>query len=115
MGDCIFCKIANKEIKSEIVFEDEAVIAFSDIMPQAPVHVLVIPKKHITSFVDIAADGDFEYVKHIFSAANKIAGEKGLDKSGFRIVCNHGRAAGQAVPHLHFHLLGGRKLGWPPG
>lgn len=115
MEDCIFCKIANKEIKSEIVFEDEKVIAFNDITPQAPIHVLVIPKKHIPSFIDIAESGDFEYVKQALFAANKIAKEKGLDKSGFRIVCNHGSDAGQAVSHLHFHLLGGRKLSWPPG
>ena len=112
MMDCVFCKIANKQIPSSIVFEDDRVVAFNDIAPQAPVHVLVIPKKHVTSVAEL---DEMELVKELFAVMKRIAQQKGIDRSGYRIVVNHGKDAGQAVPHLHFHLLGGRSLEWPPG
>jgi histidine triad (HIT) family protein len=107
---CIFCKIANKEIKSSIVHETGKVIAFDDIAPQAPVHVVIIPKKHI---LDVS--GLNEVLEDIFSAVDQVAGIKGVRDSGFRVVMNKGMSAGQAIDHLHFHLLGGRSLKWPPG
>lgn len=112
MMDCLFCKIANKQIPSSVVHEDDEVMAFNDIAPQAPVHVLVIPKKHVASVDELEG---MDVVKDLFAVMKKIAREKGLDRSGYRIVVNHGKDAGQAVPHLHFHLLGGRSLAWPPG
>jgi histidine triad (HIT) family protein len=112
VSDCIFCKIIAKQIPSSIVYEDDKVLAFNDIAPQAPVHILVIPKKHVDTVDELE---DMSVVSDLFSVMKKIAAEKGIDKTGYRIVINHGKEAGQAVPHLHFHLLGGRKLGWPPG
>jgi len=109
---CLFCQIIAKEIPAAIVYEDEQVLAFNDINPQAPTHILVIPKKHATSIADF---NEPLVVSDLFQVMRKLAQEKGLDKSGYRIVVNHGVDAGQAVPHLHFHLLGGRKLNWPPG
>lgn len=110
--DCVFCKIINKEIPSSIVFEDDKVLAFNDISPQAPVHIIVIPKKHVSTVAEL---DDMDVVRDLFLVMKKVAVEKGIDKSGYRIVVNHGKDAGQAVPHLHFHLLGGRSLKWPPG
>ena len=110
--DCIFCKIAKKEIPSSIVYEDDKMLAFNDIAPQAPVHILVIPKKHVSTVAELE---DMEVVKDLFSMMKVIAEQKGIAKTGYRIVVNHGKDAGQAVPHLHFHLLGGRPLKWPPG
>ena len=114
MADCIFCKIANKEIPSEIVYEDDFVVSFKDLDPKAPVHVLIIPKKHYGSALEIN-DENCEIVGHVFSAAAKIAKKLGIDTNGFRIVNNCGSDGGQTVGHIHFHLLGGRNLGWPPG
>ena len=111
--DCIFCKIARNEISSEKVYEDEEVVAFNDLEPQAPVHVLIIPKKHIQSAFEIT-DENKDIVGKIFVVASKIAREKGLD-NGFRVVNNCGLDGGQTVQHLHFHLLGGRKMTWPAG
>lgn len=110
--NCIFCKIINKEIPAAIVYEDDKVLAFNDIAPQAPVHILVIPKKHVDTVDQLA---DMSVVSDLFAVMKKLAAEQGIDKSGYRIVINHGKDAGQAVPHLHFHLLGGRRLAWPPG
>ena len=110
MEDCIFCKIANKEIPSEIVYEDDEVIAFNDIHPLAPIHVLIIPKKHISSLLDIS-ENDRVLIGKIYEIINKIAEEKNIKEQGFRVVVNCGRDAGQEVKHLHFHLLGGKKLG----
>ncbi len=110
--DCIFCKIVKKENSFAAIFEDNKVLAFADIAPKAPVHILVIPKEHVSSVADL---NDMSVVKDLFSVMQKIAVEKGIDKTGYRIVVNHGKDAGQAVPHLHFHLLGGRPLKWPPG
>ena len=111
--DCIFCKIAAGEIPSTKVYEDDTVVAFNDLDPQAPVHVLIIPKEHIASAAEIN-ESNSAVVAHIIEVAAKIAAEKGL-KDGFRIVNNCGDSAGQSVKHLHFHLMGGRDFGWPAG
>ncbi|MCQ2476220.1 MAG: histidine triad nucleotide-binding protein [Clostridia bacterium] len=113
MMDCIFCKIVSGEIPSAKVYEDDTVVAFNDLEPQAPVHVLIIPKTHITSMADINEENS-GVVAHIFEVAAIIAKEKGLD-DGFRVVSNCGDSAGQSVKHLHFHLMGGRTFGWPAG
>ena len=111
--DCIFCKIANGEIPATKVYEDETVVAFNDLEPQAPVHVLIIPKMHIAS-ADEINEGNSAVVAHIFEVAAKVAKEKGLS-NGYRIVNNCGDEGGQTVKHLHFHLMGGRQFGWPAG
>lgn len=111
--DCLFCKIAAGEIPSKKAYEDEKVYAFYDIDPQAPVHILVIPKEHIQSVSQITKENQ-EIVGHIFTVIAKLAKELDL-KDGYRVVSNVGEQGGQSVPHLHFHLLGGRNLGWPPG
>ena len=105
--NCIFCKIINKEIPSTIVYEDENVLAFKDINPQAPIHIIVVPKKHVSSVLEIEED----MPQCIFSAINKIAKELNIDKSGFRVITNCGKDAGQTVNHLHFHILAGTILG----
>lgn len=112
MSDCLFCKIVKKEIKSEIVYEDEKVLAFNDIHPQAPVHILVIPKEHVPSLAGVQ---DISVMSDIYRAVKTLAAERGVERSGFRSVINNGPAAGQAVAHLHVHLLGGRDFSWPPG
>ena len=112
--DCIFCKIVRREIPGDVVYEDDNVLAFNDIDPKAPVHVLIIPKDHITCVTEIE-DEQKELMGHLLTTACKIAEEKGIRESGFRIVVNSGEDAGQAVLHIHFHLLGGRALSWPPG
>lgn len=109
MGDCLFCKIANGEVESDIVYRDEQVCAFNDINPKAPVHILIVPRKHIEG-VDSLTDDDGEIIGHIFLVAKKLSEEKSISESGFRIVVNSGSNAGQIVEHLHFHLLGGTKL-----
>ncbi|MFC1716261.1 histidine triad nucleotide-binding protein [Candidatus Poribacteria bacterium] len=114
MSECLFCKIASGEIPAKIVFEDEKVMAFEDINPQAPVHVVIIPKKHIPTILDLTG-ADQELVGYIHTVANQIAAEKSLAENGFRLVTNCKRSAGQTVFHLHTHLLGGRDFGWPPG
>ncbi|MFA6851504.1 MAG: histidine triad nucleotide-binding protein [Selenomonadaceae bacterium] len=113
--DCIFRKIAQKEISSDFIYEDETVVVFKDLEPQAPVHVLVIPKKHITSLMAVEVD-DKELVAHITcEVIPKLARKLGIDETGFRVVVNTGCDGGQTVKHLHFHLLGGRSMIWPPG
>lgn len=107
--DCLFCKIIKGEIPSSKVYEDNLCYAFRDINPQAPVHILVIPKAHIKSCADIT-NGNAALVGHLFKAIAKIAKQEGLDEGGFRVVSNCGDNAGQTVPHLHFHILGGGKL-----
>ncbi len=114
MSDCLFCKIFKKEISSRIVYEDNEIMAFEDINPQAPVHLLIIPAKHIESINDIKEE-DKELIGKMFLIAKKIAKEKGLSESGYRTIFNTGKDAGQAVFHIHLHLLGGRKMSWPPG
>ena len=108
--DCIFCKIINKEIPSEIVYEDEEILAFKDIAPKAPVHIIVIPKKHIEKITEIEKQ-DEAVIGKIYSAINKIAKEQGIAEDGFRVIINCGENGGQEVNHVHFHLLGGTKLG----
>ncbi len=112
--DCIFCKIAQKEIPSKIVYEDDQVVAFEDINPQAPVHILIIPRKHIHNNLAISEE-DASLIGHLFLIANKIASEKGIAERGFRTVMNCNAEAGQTVFHVHLHLLGGRPMKWPPG
>lgn len=112
--DCLFCKIINGEIPSNKVYEDEKIYAFHDISPASPVHVLLIPKTHIPS-ANALTEENAAVVGHIFAAAAKIAAQLGIAESGYRIVNNCGEDGGQTVPHLHFHLLGGRSLQWPPG
>jgi histidine triad (HIT) family protein len=112
--DCIFCKIAEKNIPAKVIYEDEHAIAFEDINPQAPVHVLVIPRKHISTIIDIK-DEDMSLLGHLFNVVNVIAAQKEVDKSGFRIVLNCNEEAGQTVFHIHLHVLGGRQMQWPPG
>jgi histidine triad (HIT) family protein len=113
MSDCIFCKILAKEIPARIVHEDEASVAFHDINPQSPVHVLVIPRKHFASAAE-ASEADEPVIGHLHRVAAKLAGELKIT-DGYRTVVNTGLGAGQSVFHLHLHLLGGRPLRWPPG
>lgn len=108
--DCLFCKIIKKEIPSDVVYEDEEVLAFKDIHPAAPVHILVIPKKHISSLVELQ-EQDIAIVGKIYQVINQIAKEQGFDQKGFRVIVNCGKDGGQEVGHLHFHLLAGKKLG----
>ena len=110
MEDCLFCKIVKGEIPSKKVYEDEDVYAFSDINPQAPIHILVIPKKHISSIVELNEENT-DIVGKIFITINKIAKENGFLEDGFRVISNCGENAGQTVKHLHFHILAGKKLG----
>ena len=113
MENCLFCKIAAGEIPSNIVYQDQDIVAFRDINPQAPTHILFIPRRHIASMTDLTVE-DGPLLAHIYITANKIAQDEGLVR-GYRFVNNVGPDAGQSVFHLHFHLLGGRQLGWPPG
>lgn len=113
--DCLFCKIAAGEIPAQVVYQDEQVLAFKDIAPAAPVHVLIIPKKHIESLLDMQS-GDAQLAGHILTkVVPMLAKQLGLDENGFRLVANTKDDGGQTVLHLHFHLLGGRSLNWPPG
>lgn len=114
MPDCIFCSIASGDIPARIVFQDEDLVVFHDMNPQAPVHVLVIPKKHIATLSDVT-DEDAPLMGQIWAKIPKIAADLGVAGDGFRIVANCRKAAGQVVLHIHFHLLGGRAMGWPPG
>ena len=110
MDDCIFCKIIRKEIPSDIVYEDDNIVAFRDINPVAPIHVLVIPKKHIEAITELKKE-DEAIVGKIFSAINLVAEKEGVKESGFRVIANCGEDGGQEVKHLHFHVIGGTKLG----
>ncbi len=114
MSDCLFCKIEKGDIPAEKVYDDDSVFAISDINPQAPVHLLIIPKKHYSTILELD-EKDQELVGSVFSAANCLAKDYGLDQSGFRVVVNCGAEAGQSVFHVHYHLLGGRAMHWPPG
>jgi len=114
MTDCLFCRLANHEIPASIVYEDERVLAFNDINPQAPTHVLVIPKRHIASLNEISVEDD-QLLGELVRRAAAIAKERGLSAGGFRTVFNTNRDAGQTVFHIHLHLLGGRSMTWPPG
>jgi histidine triad (HIT) family protein len=112
--DCLFCKIAAGEIPSNIVYQDDTVVAFRDINPQAPQHILLIPRCHIESMATLTAE-DGPMLATIYATASRLARELGIAKTGYRFLTNVGPDAGQSVFHLHFHLLGGRPLGWPPG
>jgi len=116
MEDCLFCKIANGRIPGTIVYNEKGVVAFKDLHPAAPHHILIIPEKHIASAVELTAE-DGPLLGELFAASVKIAQDLGLaePERGYRLVTNIGPDAGQSVQHLHFHLLGGRPLGWPPG
>ena len=114
MSECLFCEIASGEIPVKIAFEDDKVMAFEDISPQAPVHVIIIPKKHIPTVLDLT-DEDQELVGYMHIVANQVAADRSLTEEGFRLVTNCKKSAGQEVFHLHMHMLGGRAFGWPPG
>ena len=111
-ADCLFCRIAAGEIPSERIFEDETVIVFRDVNPRAPTHVLAIPRRHLESAADLT-DADADLLAALFSALRRVAADAGL--KGYRIISNVGPESGQSVLHLHFHLLGGRPMAWPPG
>ncbi len=111
---CIFCKIVNGEIPSKKIYEDDKVLAFNDISPEAPVHFLVIPKEHIQSVNDLT-EKNSEIISHIFLVINKLVRELNINETGYRIVNNCGKDGGQTVDHMHFHVLGQRDLKWPPG
>jgi histidine triad (HIT) family protein len=114
MSDCIFCKIIDKQIPSKVVHEDEETFAFEDINPQAPTHVLIIPRRHVPTVSDLVPADD-ELVGKLHRVAAKIAKDRGIAQGGYRIVLNTNRDAGQTVFHVHLHLLGGRPMQWPPG
>jgi histidine triad (HIT) family protein len=113
-NDCLFCKFVSGEIRPDLVYQDDAVTAFRDINPQAPVHVLLVPNEHIASLNDLRPQHD-PLVGRLLRAAADIAAQEGVGQTGYRLLSNCGRDGGQVVPHLHFHLLGGREMGWPPG
>ena len=110
--DCLFCRIINKQIPATIIYEDDKVLAFRDIAPQAPVHLLVIPKTHVSGLAELK---DLALLPNLFRVIQQLAVSEKIEHSGYRVVVNQGHDAGQAVGHLHFHLLGGRQLQWPPG
>jgi histidine triad (HIT) family protein len=114
VADCLFCKIIKREIPASIVYEDDRVLAFNDINPQAPTHVLVVPKRHVASLNDLTTDDD-QIVGELARRAAAIANERGISAGGYRTVFNTNRDAGQTVFHIHLHLLGGRVMHWPPG
>jgi histidine triad (HIT) family protein len=114
MSDCLFCKIRDGEIQGDIVFEDDDVLAFNDVNPHAPVHVLIIPKKHISTVNDMSAE-DVSVMGKLFSTAKNIALQRDVSEDGYRLVVNSNKQAGQSVFHIHMHLLAGRNMTWPPG
>lgn len=114
MSDCLFCKIRDGQISADLVYQDDRAIAFRDINPQAPVHVLIVPRDHVPTLNDLQPAHN-DLVGHLFQVAARIAREQGVADSGYRCLFNCNKQAGQTVWHLHLHLLGGRYLGWPPG
>ena len=112
--DCIFCRIVDRQAPAKIVFEDETAVAFEDAHPQAPVHLLVVPRRHLPSLKEATAE-DEPLLGHLFTVAANLARERGLETKGYRTVINNGSGAGQSVFHLHVHVLGGRVFRWPPG
>jgi histidine triad (HIT) family protein len=114
MSDCLFCSIVSGTITANVVYQDDSVVAFKDIRPVAPVHFLIIPRKHIVSILDLEVD-DEALLGRIFQVAGRLARDHGIAQSGFRLVVNAGPDAGQSVFHVHYHLLGGRQMSWPPG
>jgi histidine triad (HIT) family protein len=114
MDECLFCKMVAGDIPADVVYQDDDVLAFRDINPQAPVHVLIIPKRHISTLNDLTAD-DAELIGKLSLAAAKIAKQEGIADAGYRTLINTNREGGQVVFHIHMHLMGGRRMGWPPG
>ena len=114
MSDCLFCKIGSGQIPAKVVLQDDEVLAFDDINPQAPVHALVIPKRHVVALNDVG-EGDQALLGRLLEAAALVARKKGIAEAGYRVVVNTGRHGGQTVSHLHLHVLGGRHMAWPPG
>jgi histidine triad (HIT) family protein len=114
MSECLFCKFVSGEITPNIVYQDDEVLAFRDINPQAPTHILIIPKRHIPTLNDLTPD-DAELVGKLYLTAKKLAEDEGIDEPGYRTVMNCNEEAGQSVFHIHLHLLGGRPMAWPPG
>jgi histidine triad (HIT) family protein len=114
MNDCLFCKIRDGEIQGDLIFENEDVLAFHDVNPQAPVHILIIPRKHISTINDLT-DSDESIMGKLFTVAKTIAAQEGVSEDGYRLVVNCNEGAGQSVFHIHMHLLAGRNMNWPPG
>ena len=114
MEDCLFCKIAAGKMDTDFIYQDEQVVVFEDINPKAPVHLLIVPKKHISDLNSLETE-DSELIGHVYQIAKQMAAEYDIAESGYRLVSNCGDDGGQTVYHIHFHLLGGRKLQWPPG
>ena len=114
MTACIFCKIISGEIKTDIIYQDDQVLSFADLTPQAPTHLLIIPKKHIATLNDVCTE-DLALIAHMLFTAQNLARAQGIDESGYRTLFNCNKAGGQSVYHIHLHLLGGRQLNWPPG
>jgi histidine triad (HIT) family protein len=114
MSDCLFCKFVSGEITPDVVYDDPDVLAFRDVNPQAPTHILVIPKRHISTLNDLDS-GDAELVGKLYLAAQRVAQDEGIAEPGYRTLINCNAEAGQSVFHIHLHLLGGRPMGWPPG
>jgi len=114
LKDCLFCKIAAGEMETDFVYQDKKVVVFKDLNPQAPVHLLIVPKKHISDLNNLQSE-DNELIGHIYQVAKKMAAKYDVSDSGYRLVSNCGDDGGQTVYHIHFHLLGGRELQWPPG
>jgi len=114
MKDCTFCDIIAGKRESQMVYQDDRIVAFKDINPQAPVHVLIVPRKHIDSILTLTPE-DQDLVGAMFLCAQKLARQLGVDEKGFRLVVNTGKYAGQAIYHIHMHLIGGRRMTWPPG
>lgn len=114
MSDCLFCGIVEGQVKGDVVYRDESIVAFRDIRPRAPVHILIVPRKHVASILELEGN-DQAAIGQILIVIAKLAREHGIAESGFRVVVNSGADAGQTVFHLHFHLLGGRHFSWPPG
>ncbi len=112
--DCLFCKISAGELPAQIIYQDDEILAFYDIHPQAPTHILIIPKKHIATLNEMSKD-DIPLAGHLLYTAKQLAKQQGIDEQGFRVVFNCNKGAGQAVFHIHLHLLGGRPMHWPPG
>ncbi|MBK9740503.1 MAG: HIT domain-containing protein [Actinobacteria bacterium] len=114
MSECLFCAIGTGDIPADIVFSDDAIVAFRDISPQAPVHVLVIPRAHHANAAELAA-ADPALAAALLETTGRVARQEGIAETGYRVVTNTGEGAGQSVQHIHFHVLGGRALAWPPG
>jgi histidine triad (HIT) family protein len=114
VSSCLFCGIIEGEVKGNIVHQDGSIVAFKDVNPKAPVHILIVPRKHIASLLELELE-DRELIGEVFTVASKLARDNGIAKDGFRVVVNCGPNAGQSVYHIHFHLLGGRAFSWPPG